>query len=65
MFGYVLTFETEQYALNEASFVMVKLLQRFDKIEAADMKSPIQKSLTIILAPGENGTTVRMHRASD
>ncbi len=65
MLGCVLTFETEQYALNEASFVLVKLLQRFDKIEAADMKTPIRKSLTIILAPGENGTRVRMHKASD
>lgn len=56
---------TEQYALNEASFVMVKLLQRYDKIEAMDMKSEIKKSLTIVLAPAPGAATVRMRRATD
>jgi len=53
----------EQYALNEASFVLVKFLQRYDRIEAEDMTSPIKKALTIILAPGD--VKVKMHRASD
>jgi cytochrome P450 len=57
--------KTEQYALNEASFVLVKFLQRYDRIEAEDMVSPIKKALTVILAPGEGGVKVKMHRASD
>lgn len=55
----------QQYALNEASFVLVKLLQRYDRIEAEDMASPIKKALTIILAPGGDSVKVRMHRARD
>jgi hypothetical protein len=51
----------EQYALNEASFVLVKLLQRYNKIEALDHE-PIVKQLSMTLAP-ENGAKVRMHRA--
>jgi hypothetical protein len=52
----------EQYALNEASFVIVKILQRFDNIEALD-KGPIVKGMTVTLAP-QNGVLIKMHRAS-
>lgn len=49
--------------MNEASFVLVKVLQRFDRIEALDMTGPLPKALTITLQPG-NGVKVRMHRAN-
>jgi hypothetical protein len=52
----------EQYALNEASFVIVKLLQRYDKIEALDM-GPLKKGITATLAPAD-GVKVKMHRAA-
>lgn len=55
--------DAEQYALNEASFVIVRVLQRFDKIEALDMSGPLKKGITITLQPG-NGVKVKMHRAS-
>ena len=53
----------EQYALNEASFVLVKILQKFDRIEALDM-GPIKKGLTLSLSPA-NGVKVRLHRATE
>jgi cytochrome P450 len=55
---------TEQYALNEASFVLVKILQRYDKIDALDMgPGGIKKEVTLTLSPA-NGVNVRLHRAS-
>jgi len=53
----------EQYALNEASFVLVKVLQRFDQIEALDMVTELKKGLTLTLAPGD-GVKVKLHRAT-
>jgi hypothetical protein len=50
----------EQYALNEVSFVLVRLLQRYDKIESLD-DGPIVKQITMTLSPGN--VSVRMHRA--
>jgi len=53
----------EQYALNEASFVLVKILQRYDKIEALDMGlSGIKKDVGLTLSPA-NGVNIRLHRA--
>lgn len=43
---------------------MVRLLQRFDRIEALDMNKEPKKGLSITLAPGD-GVKVRLHRASD
>lgn len=54
--------DIEQFALNEASLVIVKFLQRYDKIEALDM-GPIIKGLALTLSPGE-GVKVRMHRSA-
>ncbi|KAG0647858.1 Cytochrome P450-CM2 [Hyphodiscus hymeniophilus] len=53
--------ELEQYALNEASFVVVSILRRFDKIEALH-KGPVRKSLSLTLSPMD-GVKVKMHRA--
>jgi hypothetical protein len=43
--------------------VIVKLLQRYDGIEAMD-QGPIVKQLSMTMAPG-GGARVRMHRAKD
>ncbi|KAE8447500.1 hypothetical protein EG329_010630 [Mollisiaceae sp. DMI_Dod_QoI] len=53
----------QQYALNNAGFLLTKLLQRYDEIQALDMVGPLKKGLTIVLSPGD-GVNVRMHRAS-
>lgn len=53
----------EQYALNEASFVMAKILQRYDKIEALDMTGRLRKGLSLTLSPGD-GVKVKLHRAA-
>lgn len=42
---------------------MVKILQRYDDIEALDMTSPLKKGLSLTLSPGD-GVNVKMHRAT-
>lgn len=56
-------FRIEQYALNEANFFLVKLLQRYDKIEPVDPDAPMLKAISLILSPG-NGVNIKLHRAS-
>jgi cytochrome P450 len=53
----------QQFALNEVSFVLVRFLQRYDRIEAVDMVSPLKKKLSIILGPAED-QKIRLHRAT-
>jgi hypothetical protein len=52
----------EQYALNEAAFVMSRLLQRYDKIKSQDAKKSLKKKLTTLLSPAD-GVKVRLHSA--
>ena len=42
--------------------MVIKILQRFDRIEALD-KGPIRKGLTLTLSPMD-GVKVKMHKAS-
>jgi len=50
----------QQYALTEASFVTVRLLQEFSKIESRDPKGGIwEEGLTLTLCSG-NGTQVAL-----
>ncbi|CAG8953736.1 hypothetical protein HYFRA_00006626 [Hymenoscyphus fraxineus] len=53
----------QQYALNEASFVVARLLQRYDRIESIDPE-PLRKEIAMSLILG-NGVKVKMHRAVD
>jgi cytochrome P450 len=53
----------EQYALNEASFVLARFLQRFDGLDAVDL-GPIRKGLTITLSPAK-GVKVKLHRPAE
>jgi len=52
----------EELAINQVVTVFIRLLQRYDKIEALD-EGPIPKGITFTLAPA-NGVRVSMHRAS-
>jgi hypothetical protein len=52
----------EQFALTEASYVAVRLLQRFDKIENLDPETVVRNTLS--LTSSTNGVKVRLHEAS-
>ncbi len=58
----IMMINIEQYALNEAAFVVARLLQRYDKIESPDISKPLRKNLTTTLSPSE-GVKVKLHRA--
>lgn len=49
--------------MNEANFVIARLLQRYDKIENIDPR-PLRKEIAMTLNLG-NGVKVRMHRAEE
>lgn len=54
---------SEQYALTEASYTLVKLLQRFERIENADpdlVEPIIQSSLTL---SHDRGVNIRLYSA--
>ena len=51
----------EQFALTEMSYVIVRLLQRFDGIENLDF-SPETNRMTLTSCPG-NGVKIKLHAA--
>ncbi len=52
----------EQFALTEASYVIVRLLQRFDQIENREPETFVRHNQTLINCSG-NGVKVRLHEA--
>ncbi|KAJ5373277.1 Cytochrome P450 E-class CYP52 [Penicillium concentricum] len=54
----------QQFALTEAGYVIVRLLQRFDKIENVYPDQKIRYGLTLTSAPADL-VTVRLHQAED
>lgn len=54
----------QQFALTEAGYVIVRLLQRFDNIENVFPDRKIRSDLRITSSPGDP-VTVRMHEAAD
>ncbi|KAJ5232375.1 hypothetical protein N7468_005331 [Penicillium chermesinum] len=54
----------QQFALTEAGYVLVRLLQRFDKIEDVYPERKIRYGLTLTSCPADL-VTVRMHQADD
>ncbi|KAI9882165.1 MAG: hypothetical protein M1823_006090 [Watsoniomyces obsoletus] len=52
----------QQFALTEASYVIVRLLQRFDKIENCEPETRVRHNQTLINCSG-NGVKVRLHEA--
>ncbi|KAL3470179.1 cytochrome P450 [Aspergillus californicus] len=53
----------QQFALTEAGYVLVRLVQRFDAIEDIHAKREIKLGLTLTLIP-RDPVTVRLHEAS-
>ena len=51
----------QQFAITEASYVIIRLLQRFDGIENLDHE-PTTHNLTLTSCPG-SGVKVRLHEA--
>lgn len=54
----------QQFALTEAGYVLVRLLQRFDQIEDVNADQPIRWGLSLTSSPADL-VTVRMHEAAD
>jgi cytochrome P450 len=55
----------QQFALTEAGYVTVRLLQRFDKLDATAMEGlPIDWYLTLTGRP-KYGAKLRMHAVTD
>lgn len=59
-----LTSITEQYAMNEGSYLLARFLQRFDAFSVPDITAPLVKKLSTNLIPGD-GVKISLHRASD
>ena len=57
----LISFCTEQFALTEASYVIVRLLQRFDKLENLETDPVTRHNLTLTNCSG-NGVKVRLHQ---
>jgi cytochrome P450 len=51
----------QQFALTEAAYVTVRLLQRFDQIDGSDV-GPVRHGLTLINRPAD-GVKVKLHVA--
>ncbi|KAH8820366.1 cytochrome P450 alkane hydroxylase-like protein [Xylogone sp. PMI_703] len=52
----------QQYALNEAGFVVARFLQRYDKLEYLGPEGRIAKRMGLTVSP-KDGVKVRLHRA--
>ena len=54
------------FRLTEASYVMVRLLQRFDRIEARkeELEGPIESALSLTSCPGRP-VTLKLHEARE
>ncbi|KAJ5438722.1 uncharacterized protein N7458_009720 [Penicillium daleae] len=54
----------QQFALTEAGYVLVRLLQRFDQIEDVNAHQKVRWGITLTSCPADL-LTVRMHQADD
>ena len=54
----------QQFALTEAGYVIVRMLQRFDQIQDINQDQPIRYTAALTMSPGDL-LTVRMHQADD
>ena len=54
---------SEQFALTEISFVIVRMAQRFEKIELLDPSEGVKKGLRLTLVP-LNGVKIRFFRGA-
>jgi len=60
----MLTMRTEQFALTEASYVTVRLIQRFDRMENLDPELTPKHNLTLTSCSA-SGVQVRLHVARE
>ena len=54
----------EQFALTEASYVTVRLIQRFDALKNLETDPVVRHNLTLTSCPG-TGVKVQLHEARD
>jgi len=59
-----LTIFSEQFALTEASYVTVRLMQRFDKVVNREPETVVRHNLTLTSCSG-NGVKVQVHEATE
>lgn len=52
----------EQYAITEASFLIVRLLQTYDRMDWLGEQGRISKAFGLIMYPAK-GVPVRLHKA--
>lgn len=52
---------TEQYALTEASYTLVKLIQRFDTLECADPELKQPAILSTLTMSHDRGVKIRLY----
>ena len=53
----------QQFALTEASYVIVRMMQRFDAVENMDTTTKVEHNLTLTSCSG-TGVRVRLHAAA-
>lgn len=56
---------TEQYALTEASYTLVKLMQRFDTLENADPHAGDPVLVSSLTMSHDRGVLVRLYSSAD
>lgn len=59
-----LTVSAEQFALTEASYVTVRLMQRFDQMVNREPETVVRHNLTLTSCSG-NGVKVQLHEAAE
>ena len=58
----MLTVVAEQFSLTEASYVIVRMLQRFDAMENCETETVVKHNLSLTSCSG-NGVKVRLREA--
>jgi len=53
----------QQFALTEAGYVTVRLLQKFDQIDGSAISKQVRHGLTLTTCPAD-GVNVRLHEAA-
>ena len=54
----------QQFALTEAAYVTVRLLQQFDKLDGSAHTGDVNKWLVTLTGRPQNGVKLRLHKAA-
>lgn len=57
-------YNTEQYGLTEGGFVLVRLLQRFDRIETVSPVQDMDQKLYKTIIVAKDGLRIRLHKGN-